>query len=199
MKAKVEFNVDVHTLTQFLETLKINGEFPDDVIEKLMNQYIKDDDRPNPNPNPNPDYVKLTEELLTKCKPLAVGQLAWRVLRELLERGVASEWEIGEMQKASGQTSIRKYHIPFGVYCNNNFKTAFPLFITHEKKEMYDYPQQFRKMPFIIGDKKYHLSAQWFVQNREPMEGWIRYHLPKWFERATEDEKNNMIRFIKTI
>ena len=81
MKAKVEFNVDVHTLTQFLETLKINGEFPDDVIEKLMNQYIKDDDRPNPNPNPNPDYVKLTEELLTKCKPLAVGQLAWRVLR----------------------------------------------------------------------------------------------------------------------
>lgn len=203
MKVEASFKVDVGILNDFLDALKANNKFPDDVIESLMKEYIEEsvhgviiDQGP---PGPEPDGKYYAEKLLEKCKGYKVGQLARVVLRKLLEEGVASEEEIVEMQKAAGRVQIENFNTTFGLYNNENFKTAFPVLITEQQKQDYDKaPQKFLVNPLNINGENFHLSAQWFNYNREPMENWIRTHLPKWFENATEEQKSNMIRFINS-
>lgn len=202
MKAMISFNVDINLLKDFNDTLKKNNDFSDDVIERFIKDYINDSDSDSDSDSDcdsDSDGDYWTEELLTNCKGYPVGKLAGIVLRKLLEAGVASEDEVVEMQKASGWASIEKYHINSGLYCNENFKTSFPLLLIPEKKKMYDIaPSKFLVNPLTIRGEKFHLSAQWFVYNREPMEKWIRNHLPEWFDkRATEEQKADMINFIK--
>ena len=193
MKVDAGFKVDVDVLKNFLDALKTRKEFPNDVIESFMKEYSEKTD---PSPRPEEDY---TEKLLENCKVYKVGELAKVVLRKLLEEGVASEEEIKEMQKASGAVQIANFHTTFGRYNNENFKTAFPVLITEQQKRDYDKaPQKFLVNPLNIYGKNFHLSAQWFKFNREPMEKWIRSHLPRWFESATEEQKSNMIRFIES-
>ena len=207
LKVNIAITVDVDLLKKFSDALKQTQDYPDDVIEDFMRQYItashaeKVDaadsyEEPYLEPVDDNDYVALTENFLTKCKKYAVGQLANIVLRQLLEAGVASEEEVAEMQKASGKVSIKKYHIAYGIYCKDNFKTAFPLLIAADRKKLYDVPQKFLVMPLTVYGQKYNLSAQWFVQNRELLENWIRSHLPEWFKHATEDQKADMRKFI---
>jgi len=203
MKVSITFNVDVDILKDFSDNLKKNSEFPDDVIEELMKSYVENTDTDTvvdggTDTNTDTDYEKLTEILLTKCRiKYRVGQFADIVLRKLLEAGVATEEEVMQMQTASGKITSNKYHISFGSYCRENFKTSFPLLITTEQKIKYDVsPPKFLVNPLIIRNEKFHLSAQWYTYNREPMENWIRSHLPKWFKRATEEQKADMTKFI---
>ena len=196
MRAQMTFNVDVGLLNSFSEALKKNQAFPDDVIEKLIKDYVENSNHGDTDPGPDPGPEELTEILLSRCERYAVGQFVQIIMRKLLESGVADEETIAEMQKASGQASIKKYHIDFGLYNNENFKTPFPLLITEEQKQKYDQPQQFAVNPLTIYGKKYHISSQWFVQNRKSIEKWIIGHLPKWFETATEEQKADMEKFI---
>ena len=198
MKVDAGFKVDVDVLKNFLDALKTRKEFPNDVIESFMKAYTKTV-IPDPPPRPEEDYTDYTEKLLENCEDYKVGELAKVVLRKLLEEGVASEEEIKEMQKASGAVQIANFHTTFGRYNNENFKTAFPVLITEQQKRDYDKaPQKFLVNPLNIYGKNFHLSAQWFKFNREPMEKWISSHLPRWFESATEEQKSNMIRFIES-
>ena len=197
MKVDASFKVDVDILKSFLDALKTRNEFPNDVIESFMKVYSETTVITGPSPRPEGKYY--TEKLLENCKVYKVGELAKVVLRKLLEEGVASEEEIEEMQKASGQVQVANFHTTFGTYNNENFKTAFPVLITEQQKRDYDKaPQKFLVNPLNIYGKNFHLSAQWFKFNREPMEKWIRSHLPRWFESATEEQKSNMIRFIES-
>lgn len=191
MKAMVSFNVDVSLLKDFNDALKRNNAYPDEVIEEFMRDYVSNLGSVVP-PVVNSDYMKLTEELLTNCESYRVGELVKIVLRKLLEAGVASEQEIEEMQKASGRVQTENYHTAFGRYNNENFKTAFPLLITEEGSD------KFYKFSLKIYGETYYLCSQWADRNLEPLRNWIRSHLPKWFERATEEQKSNMIRFIKS-
>ena len=200
MKAMVTFNVDVSLLKNFTDALKANNDYPDAVIEEFMRNYIDnsvgDDTVDDTGGTPG---EKLTEELLERCKDYAVGQLARIVLRKLLEAGVASEDEIVEMQKAAGAVQVKNFHVDFGIYNKENFKTAFPLLITEQQKHDYDTaPAKFLVMPLTVRGEKFHLSAQWFKQNREPLENWIWAHLPEWFDNATEEEKSDMEKFIES-
>ena len=194
MKVPASFKVDVDVLKNFLDVLKENNEFPDDVIESFMKEYSEEITAPEPIGG---EGVYLTEELLQKCEDYKVGKFADIVLRKLLESGVASEEEIAEMQKASGKVQIQNYNTTHGFYNNKNFKTAFPVLITEQQKRDYDQNlPKFRVIPLNIGGRSFHLSAQWFPYNRKPMENWIRSHLPKWFEHADEEQKTDMKNFI---
>lgn len=201
MKVAANFKVDVGVLNRFIEALKANNEFPDDVIESFMRNYIDDtvdDDTIDDTIIINPGE-ELTEKLLERCKDYAVGQLAKIVLRKLLEAGVASEEEIVEMQKAAGAVQVKNFHVDFGIYNKENFKTAFPVLITEQQKRDYDTsPAKFLVMPLTVRGEKFHLSAQWFKQNREPLEKWIRSHLPVWFDNAIAEEQSDMEKFIKS-
>ena len=198
MKVDASFKVDVNILKSFLDALKTRNEFPNDVIESFMKKYSEEIVKPPIGPE-GEEGEYYTEKLLRNCEQYKVGQFAKVVLRKLLEEGVASEEEIAEMQKASGTVQIENFHTTFGRYNNENFKTAFPVLITEQQKRDYDKsPQKFLVNPLNIYGKNFHLSAQWFKYNREPMENWIRSHLPKWFESATEEQKSNMIKFIES-
>ena len=200
MKVAANFNVDVDVLKRFLDVLKENNEFPDDVIEKFMRNYsIVIGDDTDDDDTVDPKGEELTEELLERCKNYAVGQFARIVLRKLLEAGVASEDEIVEMQKAAGAMQIKHFHTDFGIYNKENFKTSFPVLITEQQKRDYDTaPAKTLVMPLTVRGEKFHLSAQWFKQNREPLENWVLKHLPAWFDNATEEEKSDMEKFIKS-
>ena len=194
MKVDASFKVDVDILKSFLDALKTRNEFPNDVIESFMKEYSKEIITPSDSEG---EYY--TKKLLENCEGYKVGELAKVVLRKLLEEGVASEEEIEEMQKASGQVQVANFHTTFGRYNNENLKTAFPVLITEQQKHDYDKsPQKFLVTPLNIYGENFHLSAQWFDRNREPMEKWIKTHLPKWFDSATEEQKSNMIKFIES-
>ena len=201
MKVDAGFKVDVDVLKNFLDALKTRNEFPNDVIESFMKVYSEETTQTvitDPPPRPE-EGIYYTEKLLENCKVYKVGELAKVVLRKLLEEGVASEDEIKEMQKAAGMVQVKNFHTIHGLYNKENFKTAFPVLITEQQKREYDKaPQKFLVQPLNIYGKNFHLSAQWFGFNREPMENWIRSHLPKWFESATEEQKSNMIKFIES-
>ena len=199
MKVAANFNVDVGVLNRFLDVLKENNKFPDDVIETFMRNYSIAIDDDTIDDTDDTTGEKLTKELLERCKNYAVGKLAKIVLRKLLEAGVASEDEIVEMQKASGAVQVKNFHTEFGIYNKENFKTSFPVLITEQQKRDYDIAlPKFLVMPLTIRGEKFHLSAQWFKQNREPLENWVLNHLPAWFDNATEKEKSDMEKFIKS-
>ncbi|MBR2774559.1 MAG: hypothetical protein IKD73_06175 [Selenomonadaceae bacterium] len=200
MKATTKFTVDVSLLHDFNETLRRNNAYPDEVIEEFIKAYVNDssinkigggDEKLTGN--------ELTEKLLKNCKDYKVGELVRVVLRKLLEVGVASEDEILEMRKASGRAPLNTYRTSFGRYNKENFDTTFPLLITEQQKRDYDQNvPKFLVTPLNIRGESFHLSAQWYTHNRKPIEDWIRSHLPKWFERATEEQKSEMKSFIKT-
>ena len=182
--------------------MKKNNAPPDGVIEEFMRAYVEDkSESPIIPPKTIGVYEELTEKLLENCASYKVGQFAKIVLRKLLEAGVASEDEIEEMQKAAGAVQVKNFHTVFGIYNSENFSTAFPVLITEQQKLDYDNnnpPPKFLVVPLNIRGKNYHLSAQWFVQNRAPMEKWVRSHLPKWFESATEEQVADMKKFIES-
>ena len=199
MKATVSFTVDVSLLNDFTETLKRNNAYPDEVIEEFIKTYVNDDGDDDDDDDDDDDENELTEKLLKNCKDYKVGELVRVVLRKLLEVGVASEDEILEMRKASGRAPLKTYRTSFGRYNKENFDTTFPLLITEQQKRDYDQNvPKFLVTPLNIRGESFHLSAQWFTHNRKPIEDWIRSHLPKWFERATEEQKSEMKSFIKT-
>ncbi len=197
MKVDASFKVNVNILKNFLDALKKRNAFPNDVIESFMKEYSKETIPPEPvEPIEGEHY---TEKLLENCKAYRVGQLVRVVLRKLLEVGVASEDEILEMRKASGRAPLNTYRTSFGRYNKENFDTTFPLLITEQQKRDYDQNvPKFLVTPLNIRGESFHLSAQWYTHNRKPIEDWIRSHLPKWFERATEEQKSEMKSFIKT-
>lgn len=144
-------------------------------------------------PPPRVDYVK---KLLDKWRGRPIGQFANNVLRRLLELGVAEDWEVEEFQKANGQIQINRLKIPFGAHVNENFGIAFPLLITEEHLK-YDIGNNFYTQPLSIDGTKYWLCSQWTANHREKMEEWIRKSLPRWFKRADEDSRNEMIHWIE--
>lgn len=193
MKIKATFEIDCEVLKNFISVPDCKNSTPDAIVEKLICEYVEKIDE---NSIVEKNYSAYTEEFLKKCKDYKVGEFINIFLRKFLEEGVASEEEVGEMQKANGQKPCKKFKIPFGLYCNNNFKTSFPLLIDAEHRAN-DNGNNFWVRPSTIYEKEFYICSQWARQHRKPTEDWIRNHLPKWFEKATEDQQIEMKKFIE--
>lgn len=195
-KIYVTIPIDEDIFFNFSKAVKSKGKSKYAIIEYLMQRYINTIETPPPS-SPPVDPFKLTEELLEKWQPHKIGQLANNVLRGLLERGVATDYEINEFQKANGNKTVDKLQIGFGMYVNKNFGLPFPLLITEEHLR-YDAGNNFFVSPLEIDDNEYYLCSQWVDKNhREKLEAWIRKSLPAWFERTDEDSRNEMINWIE--
>lgn len=165
---------------------KGNGKSINEMLEQLMQRYVNDP------PPVGPDV----EKLLAKYSNFGVGQLANIVLRELLERGVATDYEITEFQKASGGVQVEKFGISNGQYVKKTFGLSFPLLVTEEKFQKDQI--KFYTKPLNIDGNKYHLCSQWVEgQHRKKLEAWIKKSLPEWFERTDEYRRNEMITWIE--
>ena len=206
MKINVTFALDSELLKKFIAVVEKNNSTSDEEIAKAISAYTSGEiNPPPPHPLPplHPGYVALTETVLASCKKLAVGQLVNQLLRGLLERGVATDWEIGEMQKASGPIPQNNMGVNFGIYCNQRFNTPFPLLIAEERRKRLANQQDKNKFwnpTSIIGGKKFHLCSQWAEGiHREYVEKWIRNHLPEWFknEKTTDEEREKMETYLK--
>ena len=201
-KIYVTIPIDEDTFFNFSNAVKLkgNGKSKYAVIELLMQLYIdKYPPTPPTPPTPSDDYVKLTKKLLEKWQERGIGQLANNVLRGLLERGVATEFEINEFQKASGNVQVIRLQIGFGTYVNENFGLPFPLLIT-EGHLQYDIGNNFYVRPLEIDGNEYYLCSQWVNHlHREKLEKWIIKSLLKWFERTDEDSHNEMIAWIENM
>ena len=203
MKFKVTFEVEGYVLENFIDAVHAEGTTPDLAAEKLLATYVENvaihnyDNRVSGAghvPESFSDYVALTEGLIRNCKKYPIGQFAKMILRGLLERGVAPDYALSEMEKANGQVQVSKFKIQWGLYCNKNFGISFPLLVDEERFKLDK--TKFYNTPLNIGGKKFHLCSQWTASHREPMENWIRQYLPKWFEDAKPEQREDMKTFI---
>lgn len=194
-KLYITVPIDEDIFFKFSQVAKSNGQSKNKLIEELMDLYVKKYSSSTTS-NPPEEYVKLTEELLKKWRERLIGRFANFVLRGLLERGVAEDWEVTEFQKANGQTQVERLEIPFGAYVNEKFGISFPLLIKEENLQ-YDKGNNFYTSSLFIDGKEFWLCSQWNKNHREKMENWIRKSLPKWFECADEDSRKEMIQWIK--
>lgn len=205
MKTSATFTIDIEVLSKFDSVAKQKSTTPDELIEEIIKNYLKNSSEEPPQPTPpstppSPEFVEFTEKLLLKCKKLRVGQLANILLRGLLERGVASEYEIEEMQKVPSDNLASEFNLPFGRYSNREFGLNFPLLI-EENGPGFIIAKAWKNTVRING-KNYYLCAQWFQNpnnnDRERLENWIMEHLPKWLENSTNEQKSEFINFVKT-
>lgn len=202
MRAKICCAVNSSTLSKFLNTLEKNGEFasPDLFFEAKMREYIKNAKNVSQSNKEvvTPAENDLVKKLMEKIKTYKPGQLAKKVFRELLELGIAEEWEIEKMQKASGKKQMENYQTTYGNYNKNNFFTAMPVLITEEQREfaMSRGLNQFYSHPLKIGDKELYLSAQWFERNLEAMQNWIKAHVTDWIKNADESKRDELKKYI---
>lgn len=196
MKINVTFAIDSEQLKQFIEVVEKNNSTPDAEISKAISKYVGGTNGPGGDP-----HHELTEKVLAKCKKYKVGQLANQLLRGLLERGVATKTEIEEMQEVPGFKLANQEHIQQGDYSNYNFGLNFPLLA---KEGVSDFIKaKAYQIPVKIYGETYYLTQQWFEiptnNDRIPLENWIRTHLPKWFENASDNEREEMKKFLERI
>ncbi len=219
MKTDVTFSIDYELLGDFISVVKARNISPDELIEEIIKKYIAETSSPTtikesslPTKKNVPivdndyddldlsdNYVVFTEKLLQKCKKLKVGQLANILLRDLLERGIATSEEVEAMQKIPSWKLAKKLKLPFGEYSNHHFGLNFPLLVGLNGSPFIIAKSY--KNPLKIYGKGYYLCAQWFEQDfnddRTPLEYWILNHLPKWLESANEEQKKKFENFLK--
>lgn len=208
MKASVSFAIDCELLAQFAVSLKNQKLKPDDVVEKIIRDYLSKGEHEDgshiidpgpPSPPPPLEYIKLTEKLIMKCKKYKIGKMAQTLLRKFLSIGVFSENEIVDMQKIPGAKGARKLGVPQGDYANRNFGLNFPLLVREGTSDFLK--AKCWSDPIQIGDETYYICAQWFEQpnnnDRIPLEKWIMDHLPIWFTNADEKQRKAMEDFIE--
>ena len=202
-KITIMFQLDEEVSRNFVRAVNSKGYLAEDILEEFMRYYIESEPPEPPEPSePGDDDVNWTTILLQKFSDKKVGQLANQVLRELIERGVATKDEIAEFQKASGNVPQKDYHVPFGKYVRDEFGTTFPLLINEQRWKNYDKTKKTPKylvQPLYVNGEKFYLCAQWFVWNREPMENWIRKHLPLWLNQTDDQSRAYMINWIKSL
>lgn len=197
-KISVTFRIDEKIFNDFTRAVNRNGFLAEDILEEFMRYYVNESD----SADFDDDDVNWTTILLDKFADKRVGELANQVLRELIERGVATEYEIAEFQKASGNVPQKDYHVPFGTYVRDEFGTTFPLLINEQRWKDYDRTKKTPKylvQPLYVNGEKFYLCAQWFVRNRAPMENWIRKHLPLWLKQTDDQSRADMINRIKSL
>lgn len=204
-KNTVTFQLDEEVSREFVRAANIKGYLPEDLLEEFMRYYVNEsDDEPDELEESDEldDEVNWTTILLDKFANKKVGELANHVLRELIERGVATEEEIAEFQKASGNVPQKDYHVPFGKYVRDEFGTTFPLLINEQRWKDYDRTKKTPKylvQPLYVNGEKFYLCAQWFINNRAPMENWIRKRLPLWLKQTDAKSRAYMINWIKSL
>ena len=221
MKANVSFSVDCELLAKFDAHLKNQKLNPNDVIEKIIRDYISNDNiveedwtnfpfgtpddsneedwSPLPHGPGGEEYVELTNKLIMRFKKYKVGAMARNLLEKFLPIGVASETEIDDMQKIPSRKKANELNMPYGTYSNSEFGLNFPLLV---KEGTCDFLRaKCWGDPIQIGNETYYICAQWFEQpnnnDRIPLEKWISEHLPIWFANADEEQKKDMEDFIE--
>lgn len=190
-EVNLEVSISDETFKKFAATLAINAESMGTVLERMMLEYVEK------NSTAPVDTTVLTKKLLEKFSKRNVGQLANRVLRKLLEKGVVNETsEIELLQVASGARTAKNLQIQRGFYVSENFRLSFPLLITEEHKQ-YDTGNNFFAAPLKINGNEYYLCSQW-VQNlhREKLEAWILKRLPPWLDAVDDQKRNEIINWI---
>ncbi|MBR1645806.1 MAG: hypothetical protein IJ685_03415 [Selenomonadaceae bacterium] len=186
----LEVSISDETFKQFAAKLAINGESMGTVLERMMREYVGKN-------STKVDFNALTEKLLKKFSQKNVGQLANKVLRKLLEKGVANKTsEIELLQMASGARTAKNLQIQRGFYVSENFGLSFPLLITEDHKQ-YDTGNNFFVAPLKINGNEYYLCSQWVQNNhREKLEAWIRKRLPPWLASTDDQKRNEIINWI---
>ncbi|MBE8952499.1 MAG: hypothetical protein SR1Q7_05075 [Quinella sp. 1Q7] len=201
-KIGVTFSIDEDIFLNFTLAVILNNDSREDLLENFMRSYVEKKSRkPQPSPPLN-DYKSqpslpndYTEQLLQKCRSKKISWLVQNVLQKLLESGVATDLEVAEFQKAHKQVYAEKYHVPCGDHVKEIFNLSLPLIITAERKLKYDdSPKKFYKDSFSIGGEKYHLCLQWFTEQRDGVEAWIRKKLPIWFAQSDARSRDEMLR-----
>jgi len=189
MTVNISFKIDLDTLSEFNEKLKLTGKNADEVIIELIKNYSKNDIEKNFS---NTEYLKLIETLFEKFKNVNVGQLANIVLRKILEEGAAEDYEIAEMQKSSKVKYIKRYVLEFGTYGKEKFNITYPVLLSENKIHL-DTTFRFYREPLKIGEKVFYICSQWYLnRNKIPLENWIREHLLNWFEKVSNQKKSAM-------
>ena len=189
MTVNISFKIDLDTLSEFNEKLKLTGKNADEVIIELIKNYSKNDIEKNFS---NTEYLKLIETLFEKFKNVNVGQLANIVLRKILEEGAAEDYEIAEMQKSSNVKYIKRYVLEFGTYGKEKFNITYPVLLSENKIHL-DTTFRFYREPLKIGEKVFYICSQWHLnRNKIPLENWIREHLLNWFEKVFNQKKSAM-------
>lgn len=149
--------------TKILDTVILASNDVDDTAELFMRSY---------------QMINLYYELTTKTQKRSqkqfvvspssystfkIGQLAWIVLKELLENGKASDQEITDMQTKP--------------YSKNQFGLQYPLLV--ESGKTFDSARYYAS-PVKIKAKEYYMCSQWFEtsknNDRPLLEKWIKDH-----------------------